>query len=159
MDKLPLWAKILIAVASCLLVGFLSGLATTGAIENWYAELNKPFFNPPNWIFAPAWTLLYTLMGISAALIWHQGWHRADVKNALLFFLIQLVLNFFWSIIFFGAEMPLPALIEIVILWGFILACIIKFHKINKVAAYLLIPYLAWVTFATALNFSIWYLN
>ncbi len=159
MDKLPLWAKILIAVVTCLAIGFLSGLSTTDAIGNWYAGLNKPFFNPPNWLFAPAWSLLYTLMGISAALVWHQGLSRPEVKNALLFFGIQLVLNFFWSIIFFGLEQPMFALIEIILLWGFILVTILKFHKIHKVAAYLLIPYLAWVTFATALNAAIVYLN
>jgi tryptophan-rich sensory protein len=154
----PIW-KILIAVAVCLVVGSFSGLATTNAIEGWYATLNKPSFNPPNWIFGPAWTLLYILMGIAAGLIWKAGWERKDVRTGLSIFGVQLVLNGLWSIIFFVGESPLWALVEILILLAFIILTMVRFKPINTVAAYLLIPYILWVSFATVLNASIFFLN
>ncbi len=154
----PIW-KIVIAVVICLVVGSLSGVATSSAIAGWYATLNKPSFNPPNWVFGPAWTLLYILMGIAAGLVWSAGWDRKEVKAALTIFGIQLLLNGLWSIIFFSLESPLWALVEIVVLLLFIILTIIRFKPINSTAAYLLIPYLLWVSFATVLTGSILYLN
>lgn len=159
MNKPSLIVKIIIAVVICQVMGLASGLVTFDAIPNWYADLNKPSFNPPNWLFGPAWTLLYTLMGIAAALIWHEGWNRPEVKQALGWFAAQLVLNAAWTLIFFGLKTPAWALIEIAILWAAILICIIHFFRIKSLAGYLMIPYLLWVSFAALLNFSIWQLN
>lgn len=151
--------KIIIAVVVCLAVGGLSGFATTDAIEGWYATINKPSFNPPNWIFGPVWTTLYIMMGIAAGLIWKAGWDRAEVKLALTIFGVQLLLNGLWSIIFFSWQSPLWALVEILVLLAFIVLTIVRFKPINATAAYLLVPYLLWVSFATVLNASIWWLN
>jgi len=159
MNNLPLPVKILIVVVICLSIGGTSGIVTSSAINDWYVTLNKPSFNPPNWIFAPVWTLLYIMMGLAAALIWQEGWEKKIVKMALLFFSIQLVLNALWSIVFFGWKQPAFALIEIFILWSMLLVCIIKFKAIKPLAAYLLIPYFLWVTFASILNGAIWWLN
>lgn len=154
----PIW-KIVIAVLICLTVGSLSGIATTDAIEGWYATLNKPSFNPPNWVFGPAWTLLYILMGIAAGLVWKAGWERTDVRAALSIFGVQLVLNGLWSIIFFTLESPLWALVEILVLLAFIILTMVRFKPINATAAYLLVPYILWVSFATVLTASILHLN
>ncbi len=154
----PIW-KILIAVVVCVAVGSLSGIATNHAIEGWYTTINKPSFNPPNWIFGPVWTLLYILMGIAAGLVWKAGWDRKDVQIALGIFAVQLALNAMWSVIFFVGESPLWALVEILVLLAFIILTIVKFKPINSTAAYLLIPYVLWVSFATILTASILYLN
>ena len=152
--------KILTFVATCMTVGYFSGLVTRSAITTWYPTLIKPIFNPPNWIFAPVWSLLYVLMGIAAGLVWNQIENEKEaVKKALLFFAIQLALNSLWSLLFFGLHNPMLALIEIVLLWLMIYETYIKFVKINKIAGYLLLPYLAWVSFAIVLNASIWWLN
>jgi translocator protein len=145
-------------IAIPLIVGGIAGIAPSGSDNEWYAALDKPVFNPPDWVFGPVWTILYILMGISLYLIWKSPASPMR-KLALIIFGIQLVLNFAWSFIFFYFQQPGFALIEIVILWFSILAMIIVFHKINRVAAYLQIPYLLWVTFATLLNASIWWLN
>lgn len=159
MNNLSLTAKIIIAALTCLVLGSLSGIATASSVNDWYLTLNKPSFNPPNWLFGPAWTLLYTLMGIAFALIWHKGTEKPAVKSALTFFGIQFVLNLLWSILFFGMKNPQIALVEIIIMWILILVTILKFGKIDKRAAWLMVPYLAWVTFASALNAGIVYLN
>ena len=159
MIRLNLWAKISIAVVVCLLVGFLSGLSTAESIETWYAYLEKPFFNPPDWIFAPVWTALYILMGLAVAIIWHQGWSNQAVQNAVMIFLAQLILNATWSVVFFGMQSTMGALVIILILWTLILICIRRFLRIKKFAAYLMVPYFLWVSFATVLNASIVYLN
>ena len=151
--------KILFAVLICLLAGVIGSIFTTLSIPTWYASLHKPFFNPPNWLFAPAWTILYVLMGISAYLIWEKIRRYRPAKPALVIFAIQLVLNTLWSIIFFGLKNPLFAFIEIIILWTAILLTILKFHRISKTAAYLLVPYICWVTFASVLNYYILILN
>jgi len=157
--KIPLFLKILIAVAACIIIGFLSGIATADSISSWYLQLNKPSFNPPNWVFGPAWTLLYTLMGVAAALIWHKGWANKVVRNAIYLFIAQLILNAFWSIAFFGMQSPPLALLVILVLLALIIVCILLFRRIDKIAAWLLIPYLMWVSFATVLNISIVILN
>ena len=152
-------SKFLIAVVGCELVGLLATPFTINAIPSWYQFLNKPPFSPPNWIFAPVWIILYFMMGVSVYLILIENTKKKAVKNGLLFFSIQLFLNFIWSLIFFGLKNPLLAFIEIIFLWIFILLSIIKFYKINNTASYLLIPYLLWVSFASVLNLSIILLN
>lgn len=154
-----LWPKILISVVTCLLVGFIGGISTADALTTWYPSLVKPSFNPPDWIFAPVWTTLYIMMGISVGLVWHGGWEKREVQNAVMTFLAQLVFNGLWSVVFFGMRSPGGALIIIVILWLLIVRTVRKFHPINRISAYLLIPYLLWVTFALVLNFSIYWLN
>lgn len=152
--------KLIIAIGISLLAGVAGSFFTTPAIQSgWYTELAKPALNPPAWIFGPVWTTLYVLMGIAAFLVWKKGLDRRDVKIALGIFIGQLVLNTLWSIIFFGLHSPGGALIEIVFLWLAILATIITFAKIFKPAAWLLVPYILWVSFAMYLNYSIYVLN
>src|SRR6056300_742740 len=148
--------KIALSIGICLLVGFLSGFATQSAVGDWYDTLTKPFLNPPNWIFGPVWTILYLLMGLSAGLVWSKGFHHKWVKTALYHFGFQLILNGLWSIVFFGFKNPLFGLLVVIALWILILLTIKWFRVVSKQAAYLLYPYLAWVSFATYLNFSIW---
>ncbi len=152
-------SRILIAVAICLTVGFLSGFVTQSSVGDWYVTLNKPPFNPPNWVFAPAWTLLYILMGIAAGIVWARGFYHKWVKTALYHFGFQLIFNAMWSIVFFGFHKPFWALLVILTLLVLIALTIKWFKVVNKTAAYLLVPYLLWVCFATVLNFSIWQLN
>lgn len=152
--------KIAAIVVTCLCVGYFSGIVTKASIETWYVYLEKPFFNPPNWIFAPAWSLLYVLMGVAAGLIWDRlDSNKEVVKKALIVFAIQLALNALWSFLFFGLKNPLLALIEIIVLWLMIYETYSQFVKINKISGYLFLPYLAWVSFAMVLNGSIWWLN
>jgi translocator protein len=157
--KLNKTQKILISVISCLGIGFLSGQITKNAITDWYPMVKKPFFNPPNWVFAPVWTILYIMMGISVALIWNKLENNNQVKTALKYFAVQLLLNSLWSILFFGLHSPALAFIEILILLTMIFKTYLEFKKINRIASNLLIPYLCWVAFATILNGSIWFLN
>jgi len=151
--------KILLAIVICELAGMIGAIFTTPSIPTWYAGITKPTFSPPNWIFAPVWTTLFALMGIAAYLVYEKGTNKKVVKVALGIFAIQLVLNIKWSLIFFGMHNPGYAFIEIIFLWLAILLTIIAFFKISKPAAYLLIPYILWVSFASFLNFSIWQLN
>ena len=152
--------KIAIAVAVCLAVGYGSGLATQSSITTWFPTLNKPFFNPPNWLFAPVWTVLYVMMGVSAGLIWSKmDTVPILVKKALWVFTIQLILNALWSFLFFGMCNPFLALIEILLLWLMILETIKVFKSIDPLASKLLIPYFLWVSFAMILNGGIWWLN
>jgi translocator protein len=154
------YTKILVCVASCLAIGFLSGQVTKDAIITWYPNIIKPSFNPPNWIFAPVWSLLFTFMGIAAGLVWTKiDNNKETVKKALTFFAIQLALNALWSFLFFGLQNPMLALIEIILLWLTIYETYNQFSKIDKTAGYLFIPYLAWVGFALILNANIWWLN
>ncbi|MRX37686.1 tryptophan-rich sensory protein [Flavobacterium sp. LC2016-23] len=153
-------AKIAIALIVCLMVGYSSSLVTRPSVETWYPTILKPSFNPPNWIFMPVWTLLYVLMAVAAGLVWDEiKKQNQEVKKALGFFVVQLILNAIWSYLFFGLKNPMLALIEIVLLWLMIYETYLKFLKINKTAGYLLIPYIAWVSFAGILNASIWWLN
>lgn len=152
--------KILTVVVTCLVIGYFSGIVTRSAIITWYPTLVKPSFNPPNWVFAPVWSTLYIMMGIAAGLVWDRmESNTALVKKALVVFAIQLALNALWSYLFFGLKNPMLALIEIVILWLMIYETYVQFGKINKIAGYLFIPYLLWVSFAMVLNASIWWLN
>lgn len=154
---LPL--KVIICISICLLLGIASGFVAGSATTEWYMNLNKPFFQPPSWIFGPAWTLLYTLMGIAVALVWHKSDKPGLRKTGISLFIFQFVLNLIWSPIFFYWENPLIALIVIVILWFAILMTIRLFRNLDTRAGYLMVPYLCWVTFATLLNASIVYLN
>lgn len=152
--------KILTVVVTCLVIGYFSGIVTRSVIITWYPTLVKPSFNPPNWVFAPVWSALYIMMGIAAGLVWDRmESNTALVKKALVVFAIQLALNALWSYLFFGLKNPMLALIEIVILWLMIYETYVQFGKINKIAGYLFIPYLLWVSFAMVLNASIWWLN
>jgi len=139
-------------------VGAISGISTVEAIDNWYKTLNQPSFNPPDWLFAPVWTTLYILMGISFFLIWKEKVSPKRNK-AIYAFLIQLALNFCWSFIFFNYKMPGYALFEIILLWTGIAFMIVSFFKVKPLAGYLNISYLLWVTFATALNTGYYLLN
>lgn len=157
--RLNNFSKLVIAIGVSELAGVIGAFFTTPAISGWYATLAKPEPAPPNWIFGPVWTTLYALMGVTAFLIWKEGLERRGVKVALGIFIGQLVLNTLWSIIFFGLQSPGGAFIEIILLWLAILATIIAFHKISRPAAWLLVPYILWVSFAAYLNYSIWMLN
>ena len=151
--------KLVIAVAVPLLVGGLSGFATSRGVEAWYPTLVKPSFNPPSWIFGPVWTALYILMGVAAFLVWRKGLATKGVKAALLLFAVQLALNGLWSILFFGLRSPGWALVEIGLLGLAIVGTLIAFWRLTTAAGWLVVPYLAWVSFAAVLNGSIWMLN
>jgi tryptophan-rich sensory protein len=151
--------SLIVAVSLSLLAGIIGSFFTFNSIQEWYQFLEKPALNPPNWVFGPVWTSLYILMGVALFLVWKKGWKDKKVKIAINIFLIQLVLNALWSILFFGLQNPLLAFMEIVILWILIVVTMEKFYQISKPAMGLLIPYLLWVSFAGYLNASIWLLN
>lgn len=153
------WGKLLISILGCELAGILGSVVTAPAISTWYITLNKSPLNPPPWIFGPVWTVLYLLMGVSLFLLWKKGFTNKKRKKALTIFFIQLSLNVAWSFLFFGLHSPIFGLLDIVLLWVAILATILAFMKISKIAAYLLLPYFAWVSFATILNASVVILN
>jgi len=174
--------KLITSILICQLAGVIGSFFTAPAIGTWYARLERPSFNPPNWLFAPVWIILFLLMGISLYLVWQKNW-KSEVsvseqekkswnpfstklwrgpwreENAIAIFAIQLVLNILWSVIFFGLKSPGIAFIEILMLWFAILYTIVNFYRISKPAAYLLIPYILWVSFASILNFFVWWLN
>jgi len=152
-------AKLIISIIICQLAGLIGYIFTRPAIPTWYASLRKPFFTPPDWVFGPAWVILYILMGIAASLVWQKTSDPKQARNALILFGVQLVLNAFWSFVFFGLKSPLAGLIEISILAAAILLTIQKFLGVSRTAGMLLIPYFIWVAFASGLNLSIWYLN
>jgi len=151
--------KYALAIGVCLGAGALGTIFTVSSIPTWYVHLIKPPFSPPNYLFGPVWTILYILMGISLALVWIKGVKSERVREGLMLFGVQLFLNTIWSPIFFGAKDLTLALIVIILMWFFILKTILAFGKINKTASYLLYPYIAWVSFASILNFSVWFLN
>ena len=151
--------KLIIALLIPLFIGGVAGFFTSSAIKGWYSQIIKPVFNPPNWIFGPMWTLLYILMGIACYLIWVNDADSKIKNNALRIYGIQLFFNFLWSFLFFYFHNPALALVDIILMVISISLTIIYFNKISKLAAWLLIPYLLWVMFATALNFEIWRLN
>jgi translocator protein len=142
----------------CFAAAGIGSAMTSKSLADWYPGLAKPTWNPPDWVFGPVWTLLYTMMAIAAWLVWRNaGWHGAPVPLAL--FTTQLALNVIWSGLFFALESPGAAFAEIVLLWLSILATLVQFWRIDRAAGALLGPYLAWVSFAAALNFTIWQLN
>lgn len=150
--------KFLVCLALPLLTGYIGSLMTSPAIDGWYVAIAKPFFTPPNWLFAPVWTLLFILMGLAL-------FYVADVKQnqaterAIFIFAIQLCLNLAWSFFFFSWQELGYAFAEIIVLWLMILINTIMFYNIKKMAGYLLVPYLLWVSFAVILNFNIWLIN
>ena len=180
--KLDNLFKLVIAVAVSELAGIIGSVFTVTSIQNWYATIMKPPLNPPNWIFAPVWTAIFILMGISLYLVWSERfvvknelkipkrrvWNNWSGKllsgkwqkaNIILIFILQLILNVLWSIIFFGAHSPGAAFFELLMLWFAIIFTIINFCRVSKTAALLLLPYILWVSFAAILNYFIWILN
>ena len=151
--------KLVISITVCELAGVAGSFFTMPAIEGWYKTIQKPSFTPPNWLFGPVWIVLFLLMGIAAYLVWNKGWDKIEVRTSLYSFCIQLALNVFWSILFFGLESPFFGTVEIFILWGFILLTILEFYRISKPAGLLLFPYVLWVSYAAVINFFIWRLN
>jgi tryptophan-rich sensory protein len=151
--------QLVVALAVPLLVGGISGVATAQGVRDWYPTLVKPSFNPPAWVFGPVWTVLYLMMGLAAYLVWKRGWGDGMVRTALALFALQLVLNGLWSVLFFGLRSPGAALADILLLWVAIVATLVSFWRLTPTAGLLLLPYLAWVTFAAALNGAIWWLN
>lgn len=165
------------SILICELAGIIGSVFTFSAIPTWYATLNKPSFSPPSWVFGPAWTTLYALMGVALFLVWKSAGHgkgennasarsskntvdlRNHKKRAITVFFIQLLLNASWSPVFFGLRSPSLAFAIIILLWLSIVLTMIKFRKISKAAFWLLVPYILWVSFASVLNFSIWQLN
>lgn len=153
------YIKLIVSLVIPQLVGGFGVFFMGDSVSTWYQTLEKPFFNPPSWVFGPVWLILYLLMGISAYLIWRKIGENKDAKKAMNIYWVHLLLNASWTPIFFGLHNIGLAFMNIIILWILILILIIKFWKISKTASYLLIPYIAWVTIATVLNASIWYLN
>jgi len=148
------------SIGLCEGAGFLGTFFTTPAIPAWYANLAKPDLAPPNWVFAPVWTTLFFLMGVALYLVWtHPTAPSGDRNRAMTLFGGQLILNILWSGVFFGLERPGWALLEIFVLWWSILVTIMAFRKVSRPAAWLLVPYILWVSFAAYLNYSIWVLN
>lgn len=157
--KSPSWITLAVAIITSELAGIVGSLFTVSAVREWYPTLIRPSFAPPSWVFGPVWTTLFALMGVAAWLVWEKGTRRQDVRVALGAFLVQLVLNTLWSIIFFGMQSLGGALMEIALLWLAIAATIILFARISKPAAWLLAPYILWVSFAAYLNYAFWVLN
>jgi tryptophan-rich sensory protein len=151
--------KLVISVALPLAVGGLSGYATARGVSTWYPTLVKPSFNPPAWVFGPVWTVLYIMMGVAAFLVWRRGFDADGVRIALGVFAVQVALNGVWSILFFGMHEPGWALVEILVLWMAIGTTVFLFWRVAPSAGVLLLPYWMWVSFATLLNASLWWLN
>jgi len=174
--------KLLASIIICELAGIVGSFFTISEIKSWYAALNKPSFNPPNWIFGPVWTTLFVLMGISLYLVWSKNWQVKNEiislkrkkpnplslkfysgewqkANIILIFIAQLVLNILWSLIFFGLHSISIAFVEITMLWCAIIFTMVNFYRVSKASAWLLLPYLLWVSFAAFLNFSILLVN
>jgi len=151
--------RLVFSILLCEAAGIIGSFFTASSVTSWYTTLNKPSFNPPGWIFGPVWLTLYAMMGIALFLVWKKGLNRKPVKFAFIFFLAHLVLNAAWSIVFFGARSPLFALVIITVMWQMIAILIYLFYKIRKPAGLMLVPYFLWVSFATILNYFIWYLN
>lgn len=151
--------KLALCIGGSQATGFIGSLFTVTGVNSWYRMLERPVLAPPNWVFGPVWTTLYTLMGISAFLVWEKGITRPGVKVALAVFVLQLGINALWSLLFFGLESIGLALIGIFVLLGMIVVTMLLFSRHSRLAAVLLIPYLLWVLFATYLTYSFWVLN
>ena len=153
------WTKLIVSLLACQAAGAIGGFFTARKIPTWYAGLVKPSFNPPSWVFGPVWTLLYLLMGYALYLVWREPEDLPGRTMAMSFFVLQLFLNTLWSYFFFGLQKPWLALGEMALLWAAILASLLSFYPLSQQAGWLLTPYLAWVSFAFALNLSIARLN
>ncbi|HEV7300848.1 MAG TPA: TspO/MBR family protein [Tepidisphaeraceae bacterium] len=157
--KLRDWLLLLACIAGCELMGIASGVATMSSVREWYPTLNKPWFNPPAWLFGPVWTLLYAMMGVALFLVLRRGGSTPGVRGATIAFAIQLALNALWSPAFFGLRSPLAGLIVIVPLLGMIIVTIVLFFRLSRAAGALMVPYLLWASFATVLNAALYWLN
>jgi tryptophan-rich sensory protein len=151
--------KLVICIIICQLTGIISGWLTTTQNNSWYESIVKPSWNPPGYIFGPVWTILYFLMAISLWLVWKSTAKETPKLQALLIFALQLFLNFWWTLLFFKFHSPISAFIEIMVMIALILSTIVRFSKISKLAAWLLVPYISWVCFAALLNYNLWKLN
>lgn len=151
--------RFIAALALPLAVGAVAGVFTSSAVKGWYSTINKPAFNPPNWVFAPVWTCLYILMGIAFYIIWQKQAAGSLKKTATGIYFLQLLFNFTWSLVFFYLHEPGWAFVNIVLLWLSIAGTIYWFAKISKPAGWLLVPYILWVSFASVLNYAVWQLN
>lgn len=150
--------KFIISIAIPLAIGYLGSIFTTSSVNSWYTTINKPSFNPPNYLFAPIWTALFVLIGISFYFVWMKKFEGEKEKVITIYF-VQLLLNFLWSLFFFGVQSPALAFLDIIALWFMIVVNIIIFYRISKISGWMLVPYLLWVSFASALNLSIVILN
>lgn len=153
------WVKLIIALAIPQLVAASGAYFTITGTGSWYQALDKPSWNPPSWVFGPVWTTLYVLMGIGMYLVWRSDAPEKLKRRATILWGVQLVFNFLWSFLFFGQQQIFSALVEIVVLWVLILLTIFAFARVSKLAAWLLVPYISWVSFATILTYTIWELN
>lgn len=151
--------KLIVSLIITFAAAAVGSVFTNPAIPVWYAALKKPPFAPPNWLFGPAWTALYILMALASWLVWKQGITAPPVKTALIFYLVQLLLNALWSLLFFGLRSPVAGLIDIGLLWVTILVTAVLFFRVSKAAGAMLLPYLGWVGFAALLNAAIVRLN
>ena len=154
----PIWFALGGFIAVCFAVAAIGGAVTATSVGTWYQTIEKPFFTPPDWVFAPVWNALYMMMALSAFLVWRQS-DGEQRRTALTFFAVQLMLNLFWSFIFFGAQAIGAAFIEIIALLIAISATTVHFWSIDRRAGLLFLPYLAWSGYATVLNGAIWWLN
>lgn len=156
------WSGVIVSIAIAQLAGVIGAMYTTAAVTGWYLTLARPVLNPPSWVFAPVWTLLYTLMGIAAYLVFKTKTTKANrgyLEWGLTIYVVQLIMNVWWSILFFGQHRLFEATVEIAALWVVILATLIMFAKVKPLAGWLLLPYLGWVTFASYLSYAYWLLN
>jgi tryptophan-rich sensory protein len=156
-SRTPDWLGLAGWVLLCFAAAGLGSAFTATAVQSWYPTLNKPPFNPPAWVFGPVWSVLYAMMAVAAWRVWRK--QNPGRGSALGWFGVQLALNVLWSVLFFGARQPGWAFAEIALLWAAILATLLRFHRLDRVAGWLLAPYLAWVSFASILNLAVWLLN
>jgi len=154
------WLALVLFLLAAFAAAAIGGVATATSVQTWYPTLAKPPWNPPSWVFGPAWTLLYGLMSVAAWRVWvRRAELGAKATTVLRLHGLQLVLNALWSLLFFGLQRPDLALIEIVVLWTILAIIQLQLKTLDRLAAWLWAPYLGWVTFATTLNLAIWYLN
>ena len=151
--------RLVVAVVLCELAGVVGSVFTFPSIPTWYASLEKPSFNPPNWLFAPVWLILYALMGVAVFFVWSKGLESKGAKVALSVFVVQLFLNVLWSNMFFGLHSVFYGFVIIVALWVSIALTVVAFARVSRTASVLLLPYILWVSFASVLNYYIWLLN
>jgi benzodiazapine receptor len=158
LQKLNIW-KLIISIAICELTGIISSILSNTMMNPWFNNLVKPSWNPPATVFGPVWGVLYVLMGVSLWLVWKSTKPANEKEIAVTFFILQLFLNFWWSLLFFKFHLPALALVDILLLLILIVITMLHFFRISKIATYILVPYVLWVAFATVLNYSIWTLN
>lgn len=159
MSKIQTTKRFVASIFLSAAAGGVGSIFTSSSIQSWYQYLNKPSFNPPNWLFGPVWSVLYTLMGIALFLVWQTGFEKPRTKQAVIFFILHLAVNAGWSWAFFGLHSPLLGICAITALWLMIVISMVMFYPIKKLAAWLLLPYLLWVSFAAVLNFYVYRLN